>query len=101
MRILSLAGAVLVTAAISPAQAEWKQYQDKSLGIYAYFPNPPTRTTTTYKAALAKEAPAVVLTSMEDGVTYKVEIVDFASRPGDGANLAGEAMAHEVGGRGT
>ena len=44
MRKLSLAAAMLVTAAISPAHAEWKQYQDKSLGIYVYFPVPPSRT---------------------------------------------------------
>jgi hypothetical protein len=98
MRILSLAGAVLVTAAISPAHAEWKQYQDKSLGIYVYFPVPPTRTTTTYKNALAKEAPATILSATDEDITYKVEIVDFTKRAAEGANLAGEALAHDVGG---
>ena len=101
MRFLSLGVAALVTAAISPAHAEWKQYQDKSLGIYNYFPVPPTRTTTTYKAPLAKEAPAIVLTAIGDGVTYKVEIVDFTKRAGDGANLLGEAINQQIGGRGT
>ena len=94
-------GAAAIVLASAPAHAEWKQYQDKSLGIYAYFPVPPTRTTDTYKAPLAKEAPAVILTAFDEGVTYKVEIVDFTKRPQDGANLAGEALAHEVGGRGT
>lgn len=100
MRMTGL-GIAMAIVAVAPAHAEWKQYQDKSLGIYAYFPNPPTKTTTTYKAALAKEAPEVDLTAVDEGITYKVQIVDFTKRPGDGANLAGEAMSHEVGGRNT
>jgi hypothetical protein len=101
MRYLSLGAVMAAVVAVAPAHAEWKQYQDKSLGIYAYFPVPPARTTTTYKAPLAKEAPATVLTATDEGITYKVEIVDFTTRPQDGANLVGEALGHEVGGRGT
>ena len=46
MRMTGL-GIAMAIVAVAPAHAEWKQYQDKSLGIYAYFPNPPTKTTTT------------------------------------------------------
>jgi hypothetical protein len=99
MRLLmfGIAAAVVMSA---PAQAEWKQYRDETLGVFNYFPVEPTKTTTTYKAPLAKEAPAIVLTAVDDGVTYKVEVVDFTKRAAEGANLLEEALNHEAGGRG-
>ena len=103
MRAIFL-GIALTLVASAPALAEWKQYKDESLGIYNSFPVPPTRTNTTYKAAirlpLAKEAPAVVLTAMDEGVTYKVEVVDFSKQAVDGSNIMHEAVSDITGGRG-
>jgi hypothetical protein len=101
--VIAMAGVSL--AALSPAYAEWKQYQDKSLGIYNSFPVPPTRTTEIYKGpaknTLAKSAPSVVLTSVDDDVIYKVQVINFAKRAGEGMNLAGEAINMLIGGRGS
>jgi hypothetical protein len=101
MRVLvfGLAAAVMSTV---PAQAAWKQYKYTDLGIYKDFPAEPVRTTTTYKAPLAKEAPATVLTALDEGITYKLTVVDFAKRGNEGANLVLEAAERESGGlRGT
>lgn len=99
---MHLAGIGIAAAllASTSAQAGWKQYEFKDLGIFKDFPVQPVRTTDTYKAALAKEAPAVVLTAMDEGITYKVTVVDFTKRANEGANLMMEAVSHEMGGRG-
>jgi hypothetical protein len=103
MRLVTSVIAVAVVAT-APAQAAWKQYKFPDLGIYKDFPVEPARTVTTYKPAIrlpfGKEAPAVVLTAVDDGVTYKVEVVDYTKRAADGANILEEAMADAVGGRG-
>ena len=99
MRLLVFGIAAAVAVSV-PAQAEWKQYRDETLGIYNYFPVAPVRTTATYKAPLAKEASATVLTALDDGVTYKVEVIDFTKRAAEGGNLMGEALKRETGGRG-
>jgi hypothetical protein len=100
--LIAMAGVAL--AAMSPAYAEWKQYQDKSLGIFNSFPVPPTRTEEIYKGparnSLAKSAKSVVLTAVDEDVTYKVQVIDFTKRAGEGSNLAGEAINMLVGGRG-
>jgi hypothetical protein len=93
-------GIAAAVAASAPAQAEWKQHKDDRLGVYNYFPVEPVTTLETYKAPLAKEAPATVLTAIDDSVTYKVEVVDFTKRAAEGANLLEEALNHEAGGRG-
>src|SRR5271157_5077877 len=99
MRVILLGIAALAVASAT-ARAEWKQYRDDSLGVYNYFPVPPTKTTTTYKPAirlaLGKEAPAVVVSAVDQGVTYKVEVVDYTKRLADSANIMEEAMADAV-----
>jgi len=97
LAVLGIAGAAVFATAV---QAEWKQYRDETLGVYNYFPVPPTKTTSTYKGPLAKEAPETVLTAVDEGVTYKVEVIDFTKRAAEGGNLMGEALKHETGGRG-
>ena len=101
MRVLVFGLAMVVIGSV-PAEAAWKQYKYTDLGIYKDFPVEPVKTTTTYKAPLAKEAPATVLTAVDEGITYKLTVVDFAKRGAEGANLAFEAAELESGGlRGT
>ena len=68
MRLLVFGLAVAVIGSV-PAEAAWKQYKYTELGIFKDFPVEPVRTTTTYKAPLAKEAPATVLTAVDEGIT--------------------------------
>jgi hypothetical protein len=97
--VFGLAAAVIGSV---PAVAAWKQCKYTELGIFKDFPVGPVRTTTTYTAPLAKEAPATVLTAVDEGITYKMTVVDFATRAAEGANLVLEAVEHESGGlRGT
>ena len=96
----ALLGMATAIAVASPAQAEWKQYRDDSLGIYSYFPSEPVKTTGTYKAQLAKAAPSIILTAIDGDVTFKVEVVDFEKRAAEGANLMMEALNRDAGARG-
>jgi hypothetical protein len=101
MRLLVFGLAVAVIGS-TPAEAAWKQYKYTELGIFKDFPVEPVRSTTTYKAPLAKEAPATVLTAVDEGITYKMTVVDFTKRAAEGANLVLEAAERESGGlRGT
>lgn len=101
MRVLVFGLAIAVIGSM-PAEAAWKQYKYTDLGIYKDFPVEPVKTTTTYKAPLAKEAPATVFTAVDEGITYRLTVVDFTKRADEGANLAFEAAERESGGlRGT
>jgi hypothetical protein len=96
------AGAAVSVIAASPALADWKQYKFPALGIYKDFPVTPTKSTITYKAPLAKEAPATVLSAVDEGITYSLTVVNFHKRATEGSNLALEAAERESGGlRGT
>lgn len=100
MRFIALGFAVIVLAS-APAHAEWKQYQYKDLGIDAYFPVAPTRTRTIYKSVirkpLAKPAPATVLTAEDEGITYKIIVVDYKAQAALGSDIAAEAFSDAIG----
>jgi len=90
MRIIVFALSAGIFAS-SPAQAAWKEYVYPELGIAKDFPAPPEMQKGTYKAPLAKEAPEVIYSVVQSGITYKLAVVDFTSRASEGANLLGEA----------
>ena len=94
MRLVAL-GLAAALLASGPAHAAWKEYVYKDLNVAKDFPLEPKRETSTYKTPLAVEAPAIVFSAVEDGVTYKMTVVDFQKRPGDGGNLLAEA-AHDL-----
>ena len=92
-----LIGAVLAALACAPAHAAWKEYTYKDLGIAKDFPQEPTMEKGVYKSPLANEAPEVTYSTTVDGITYKMEVVDFLDRGAEGANILGEASSILVG----
>ena len=92
-----------------PAHAEWTDYRFPDLQIVKAFPAPPKREEGIYKTPLASRAPDdarvdpeqfpgvpdIVLSVVQDGITYRMTVVDFSSRLGDGANLLEEAASRE------
>ncbi len=99
---LSIVTAAMLTALLggAPAHAAWKTYTYKDEQVIKDFPGEPKRETGVYKTPLAREAPQVVYSVVKDGNTYRLTVVDFHARPGDGANLMMEAAAREVQGKG-
>jgi hypothetical protein len=89
MRLLGLiiAAAVLM---VTPAQAAWSEYNFPDLGIRKDYPTEPARTTTTYTTPIVKDAPATILTTEQDGVIYRMTVVDLQNRATEGATIMGE-----------
>jgi hypothetical protein len=97
MRLIApLILAMLAVAA--PARAAWNEYVYPKLGVAKDFPAPPQMEKGTYRAPLAKEVPDIVLSAVQGGITYRMTVVDFSSRAGEGANLLGEAESRQAGG---
>ena len=94
MRIIAL-GIAAAIAVSAPAHAAWKEYEFKDTQIAKEFPIPPKIEKGVYKTPLAKEAPSVIYSAVQDGVAYSMTVVDFTKRPGDGGNLMTEA-AHSL-----
>lgn len=89
--------AALIVAWTFPAQAAWQEYVYPELGVAKDFPVEPKRTEGTWgegiRLPLSKIVPDTILTADDGGVTYKMTVVDFSSRPNDGANIMGEAFS--------
>jgi len=89
--------AALLMAWSFPAQAAWQEYVYPELGIAKDFPVEPKKTEGTWgqgiRLPLSKIVPDTVLTAEDGGVTYKMTVVDFSSRPNDGSNIMGEAFS--------
>jgi hypothetical protein len=102
-----LSGLALSVLCTWSAHAEWRDYKYPDLQIVKAFPAPPKREAGIYKTPLASRAPDdarvdanqypgvpdVVLSVDQDGITYRMTVVDFSSRLGDGANLLEEAAS--------
>jgi hypothetical protein len=90
-----------------PAHAEWMEYKYPDLEIAKEFPAEPRKEIGIYKTPLASEAPDdprissegfpgvpdVTYSVEQDQVTYRMTVVDFSKRVGDGANLLEEAAS--------
>lgn len=99
MRLMALVISATLSV-VAPAHAAWNEYVYPELGVAKDFPAPPQMEKGTYKAPFAKDAPDVILSVVQGGITYKMTVVDFSSRSGEGANLLGEAESKQTGGAG-
>jgi hypothetical protein len=82
--------AALAIAISAPAQAAWKEFTYNDLGIRKDFPLEPKRTTGLYKTRIVDNAKADILTAEQNGVIYRLTVVDLRSRAQDGATIMGE-----------
>ena len=96
--------AALAVAWSFPAQAAWQEYIYPELGVAKEFPVEPKKSQGTWgegiRLPLSKILPDTILTAEDGGVTYKMTVVDFSSRPNEGANIMGEAFS-SLAGKGT
>lgn len=103
MRLSALVAAATLVA-WSPAHAAWKEFVYPDLGIAKYFPAEPKMEKGTYgegiRLPLSKVVPDTIYSVEDEGVTYKVTVVDFKGRDADGASILSEAISW-LGGKGT
>ncbi|HEX5281159.1 MAG TPA: hypothetical protein VFW28_13850 [Micropepsaceae bacterium] len=95
MRWNVLAGLGMALAlAATPADAAWHGYFNKQGVAFSFAaPGELKGEKSTYRSAIAGERAAVVFTSVEDNVEFKITVVDIPGRPGDEAALIKEASA--------
>ena len=102
MRFIALLMAATALMA-SPAEAAWKEYEYKDLGIAKYFPAEPKVEKGTYggtiRLPLSKVVPDTMISVTDEGVLYKVTVVDFKGRGAEGGNILSEAI-YSLGNRG-
>lgn|SRR5258706_2009924 len=92
MRSLTLAALASAVLAIStaPADAAWKSYISKELGISFEAPGTVKTEVGTYRGAVAGPRQTVVFRSVDDNIEYKVTVLFFAQAQADGASILGE-----------
>ncbi len=84
--------AVLASIAAAPAgAATWKTYISHTLGFSFDAPGEVTVAKGTYRAGVAGENGAIVYRSLDNNIRYRVTVVDFSNRSGEGAVLMEEA----------
>jgi len=81
--LASLVGAALALT-VAPADAAWKSYISRTMGFSFEAPGELKTEKGAYEAALAGKRDAVVYRAVDDNIEYKVTVVHFKDRVGDG-----------------
>jgi hypothetical protein len=87
--VTALAGAALAMAAM-PAQAAWKSYINKELGISFMAPGEVKTAVGNFRGALAGPRQTIVYRSVEDNIEYRLTVMSFVQAQAEGANILGE-----------
>ncbi len=93
MRFTSLAilvGTALMMAAV-PAQAQWRGYVSRDLGISFHAPGDMITERGTYSGDRTGDHPTIVYRSAANDIEYRVVVSDFRERSDEGASLVIEA----------
>ena len=85
----ALAGAVLAIST-APAEAAWKSYISKDLGISFEMPGTVKTTVGTFRGAVAGPRQTIIYSSVDDNIEYNVTDMLFRQAQADGATLLGE-----------
>ena len=93
MKFRTLVASIIVAslAMTLPAKAAWKTYISHPLGFSFDAPSEVKMTKGTYRAGVAGANDAIVYRSVENNIQYRVTVVDFSNRLGEGAVLMEEA----------
>jgi hypothetical protein len=95
MRAIALAGMVgAVLLAAVPAGAasnNWHSYISHQLGFSVEMPGTVKTEKASYKAAVAGEREGVTYESMDNGIDYKITVLDFTKDPQEGSRYMEEA----------
>ena len=92
MRIAMVAAvtAVAATFAAMPAQAAWKNYVNRELGIAFSAPGEVKTEIGNFRGNIAGPRQSVVYRSVEDNIEYKVTVMRFSQAQAEGATILGE-----------
>ena len=82
----ALAGAAVAMAAM-PAQAAWKTYVNKELGLTFMAPDGVKTSVGTFRGNYAGPRQTIVYRSVEDNIEYKVTVMSFIQAQAEGASI--------------
>ena len=85
-----MAGIVLAGFA-KPAHAAWEYYISHPLNFSVAMPGEITASRGTYEAIVAGAQDTIVFSSSEDGIEYRITVVDMREMQNEAATLLGEA----------
>src|SRR5579864_6271273 len=88
--LIALAGLALA-AMTMPAEAAWKSYISHALGFSFDAPGEITAEKGKYRGGVAGANDAIIYRSVDDNIQYRVTVVDFSNRLGEGSVLMEEA----------
>jgi hypothetical protein len=87
--LAALAGAAVSTAAMQ-AQAAWKTYVNRELGLSFMAPGELKTDVGTFRGAYAGPRQTIVYRSVENNIEYKVTVMSFIQAQAEGATILGE-----------
>jgi hypothetical protein len=87
---LAALAASALAISTAPADAAWKSYVSKDLGISFMAPGEVKAEIGTYRGAVAGPRQTIIFKSTEDNIEYKVTVMSFAQAQAEGALLVGE-----------
>lgn len=88
MAIMICAGLAATTA---PAHAAWEYYISHPLGFSFVMPGDITATRGSYEAIVAGRHDTIIYSSSENGIDYRITVVDMRSVQNKAASVLGEA----------
>ena len=86
---VALAGAAMAMAAM-PAQAAWKSYVNKEIGLAFMAPGEVKAGVGNFRGNYAGPRQTIVYRSVEDNIEYKVTVMSFIHAQAEGATILGE-----------
>lgn len=87
--LAALTGAALTIAAM-PAQAAWKSYVNRDLGLSFTAPGEVKTAVGTFRGPIAGPRQTILYRSVEDNIEYKVTVMTFVQAQAEGATILGE-----------
>lgn len=93
MRATTLAVGVSLALALgaAPANAAWKSYISHKLGFSFEAPGTMKTQTGTSRGVIAGPQETMIFVSAEDGIEYKVTVINFVQAQAESATILGEA----------
>ena len=93
MRLITGAfiAAIAFAGFAGPAHAAWEYYISHPLGFSVAMPGEITASRGTYEAPVAGQRETIVFSSSEDGIDYRITVVDMREVQNKAASLLGEA----------
>ncbi len=88
--VLAAAATAALSAGVVPAEAAWKSYMVREIGISFMMPCEPQSDVGTYRGGVAGPKQTMIFRCVDDNIEYKVTAMSFMQSQAEGATILGE-----------